>query len=53
MREIKFRGFGTFDVRTRAERKGLNPRTGEEIQLPAHKIAHFVAGRDLRYALKS
>lgn len=32
-------GFGTFSVKERAERKGRNPQTGEEITIPARKVA--------------
>ena len=46
-------GFGTFSVRTRAGRKGRNPRTGQELMIPAHKTAKFSAGKGLREAVKS
>ena len=38
-------GFGTFEVKTRAARKGLNPRTKEEIDIPASKAPAFTAGK--------
>jgi DNA-binding protein HU-beta len=41
-------GFGTFQVRSRAARKGINPQTKAEIQLPAHKAAVFTAGKGLK-----
>ncbi len=41
-------GFGVFQVRERAARKGRNPRTGEEITIPARKIVHFKAAKQLR-----
>lgn len=34
-------GFGTFSVKTRAEKKGRNPRTGEEITIPEKKVIVF------------
>jgi DNA-binding protein HU-beta len=45
-------GFGTFSVRTRAGRKGRNPRTGRELMIPAHKTPKFIAGKGLREAVK-
>ncbi len=41
-------GFGTFSVKERAERKGRNPQTGEEITIKAAKIPSFKAGKTLR-----
>ncbi len=38
---VTLRGFGTFRVRERAARKGRNPRTGEEITIPASKVVSF------------
>ena len=40
-------GFGTFMVVERAARKGRNPRTGEEIEIPAKKIVKFKPGSNL------
>ena len=44
-------GFGTFYVGEHAERKGHNPKTGEEIPIAAAKSPHFRAGRALKVAL--
>lgn len=44
-------GFGTFAVKQRAARKGINPRTGEILEIPAHKAPHFKAGKTLRSAV--
>lgn len=41
-------GFGTFSVKERAERKGRNPQTGEEITIAAAKIPSFKAGKSLK-----
>lgn len=41
-------GFGTFEVRERAARKGRNPKTGEEIQIAASKSINFKAGKTLK-----
>jgi len=44
-------GFGTFAVKDRAERKGRNPQTGEEITIKAAKIPSFKAGKSLKDAV--
>ncbi len=41
-------GFGTFQVRQRKARKGVNPQTREAINIPAKKVPKFVAGKGLR-----
>ncbi len=41
-------GFGTFSVKQRAERKGRNPQTGNEIIIKAAKIPSFKAGKTLK-----
>ncbi|MGN0528184.1 MAG: HU family DNA-binding protein [Eubacterium sp.] len=45
-------GFGTFDVKERAARTGLNPRTKEKIEIPAAKVPGFKAGKALKDAVK-
>ncbi|MED4213037.1 HU family DNA-binding protein [Priestia megaterium] len=50
--KIQLVGFGTFEVRERAERTGRNPQTGEIMQIPASKIASFKAGKELKQAVK-
>lgn len=40
-------GFGTFSISARAARKGRNPQTGKEINIPAKNIVKFKAGKDL------
>lgn len=45
-------GFGTFMLRSRAERKGRNPQTGAEIQIPATKTPGFTAGKSLKRLVK-
>ncbi|NSW92848.1 MAG: HU family DNA-binding protein [Firmicutes bacterium] len=45
-------GFGTFEVRERAERKGRNPQTKEEILIPASKAPVFKAGKGLKEKVK-
>lgn len=44
-------GFGTFDVKTRAARTGLNPRTKTPVQIAATKIPAFKAGKALKDAV--
>jgi DNA-binding protein HU-beta len=44
-------GFGTFTVRTRAARQGLNPQTREAIQIKASKNPAFKAGKALKDAV--
>ena len=46
-------GFGTFEVRDRAARKGRNPQTGDEIQIPATKVPAFKPGKGLKDAVKN
>jgi len=50
--KIQLIGFGTFEVRERAERTGRNPQTGETMQILASKIASFKAGKELKQAVK-
>ncbi len=45
-------GFGTFMVRKRASRKGRNPQTGAEIQIPSTKTPGFTAGKSLKRIIK-
>ena len=49
---VTLTGFGSFKVANRAARVGRNPRTGQEIQIPASKAATFSAGKALKDALK-
>jgi DNA-binding protein HU-beta len=44
-------GFGTFSVKARAERKGRNPQSGEEITIKAAKTPTFKAGKSLKDAV--
>ena len=50
--KVVITGFGTFMVRTRAERKGRNPQTGETIQIPNKKTPGFTAGKTLKRLIK-
>ncbi len=44
-------GFGSFDVRDRAERMGCNPQTGEKIRIPATRRPVFKASKILKEAI--
>ncbi len=50
--KVQLIGFGNFEVRERAARKGRNPQTGKEIQIPASKVPAFKAGKALKDAVK-
>lgn len=50
--KVVITGFGTFIVRKRAARKGRNPQTGAEIQIPATKTPGFTAGKSLKRLIK-
>jgi len=45
---VQLAGFGTFEVRERAAREGLNPRTKEKISVPACKTPAFKAGKQFK-----
>lgn len=49
--KVQLVGFGAFEVKTRAERIGRNPKTKETIQIPASKTPVFKAGKALKDAV--
>ena len=49
---VNFTGFGTFSPSARAARQGVNPRTGERVQIAATIVPKFSAGSQLKAALK-
>ena len=49
--KVQVVGFGTFEIRERAARKGRNPQTKEEIRIPASKAPVFKAGKALKNAV--
>ena len=51
--DVRIVGFGSFSVANRAASTGRNPRTGEEIQIPASKQPKFKAGAPLKRAVNS
>ena len=50
--KVQLIGFGNFEVRERAARKGRNPQTGEEIDIAASKVPAFKPGKALKDAVK-
>ncbi|MDR1467009.1 MAG: HU family DNA-binding protein [Oscillospiraceae bacterium] len=51
--KVQLIGFGTFDVRHRAERKGRDPRTNKTITIKASKAPVFKAGKQFKEAVSS
>ena len=49
--KVSLVGFGTFEVKQRAERIGRNPRTQEQITIPASKTPVFKAGKSFKDAM--
>lgn len=49
--KVQLIGFGSFEVKERAERTGRNPRTNEQITIPAAKLPQFKAGKAFKDAL--
>ena len=45
---IEIRGFGTFSVNVRPPRVGRNPKSGQEVAVPAKRVPHLKPGKDLR-----
>lgn len=50
--DISFTGFGKFSVADRGARQGVNPQTGERIQIAASRVPRFSAGSSLKKAVK-
>ena len=48
---VQLVGFGTFSVKDRKARTGRNPKTGEELSIPASKVPSFKAGKNLKERL--
>jgi len=51
--KIELRGFGSFRIRQRGSRKGRNPKTGEQVDVPAKKIPYFKPGKELKELINS
>jgi len=50
--KVTITGFGTFSTSKRAARAGVNPRTGEKIQIKATVVPKFKAGKSLKDAVR-
>lgn len=50
--KVQLIGFGSFEVKTRAARKGRNPQTKQEITIPASKVPSFKVGAAFKNAIK-
>jgi len=50
--KVALPGFGIFSLSHRAARAGVNPKTGEKLQIPAMKVAKFKAGKALKDAVR-
>ncbi|MDM7861109.1 integration host factor subunit alpha [Alteromonas sp. ASW11-36] len=46
--QVKLSGFGNFDLRTKNERPGRNPKTGEDIPIKARRVVTFRPGQKLK-----
>jgi integration host factor subunit beta len=46
--KVELRGFGSFRIRERNARIGRNPKSGEQVEVPAKKVPFFKAGKELR-----
>ena len=51
-KKVQLVGFGNFEVRERAARKGRNPQTGEELDIPATKVPAFKPGKGFKEVVK-
>lgn len=51
--EVALTGFGTFSTSDRAARQGVNPKTGEKIQIAATTVPKFKSGKALKDAVKA
>ncbi len=49
--KVQLVGFGVFDVKARGTRMGRNPKTKEEIEIPASRVPQFKAGKALKEAV--
>jgi integration host factor subunit beta len=49
--KIELRGFGSFRIRQRGARTGRNPKTGDQVQVPAKRIPYLKPGKELKELL--
>ncbi len=45
---IEIRGFGSFQIKIREAREGRNPKTGQEVRIPAKRTPFFKVGKELK-----
>ena len=51
--QVKLSGFGNFELRTKGQRPGRNPKTGENVTIKARRVVTFKAGNKLRQKIAS
>ena len=51
--DIKFSGFGNFQLKDKSPRPGRNPRTGEDVEISARRVVTFKSGQKLKEAVKT
>jgi DNA-binding protein HU-beta len=51
--KVSLTGLGIFSVKEKKARIGRNPKTGEQVQIPAKKAAKFTAGKELKALLQA
>ena len=49
---VKLSGFGNFELRTKSERPGRNPKTGEEIPIKARRVVTFQSSQKLKTSVE-
>jgi integration host factor subunit alpha len=52
-KEVKLSGFGNFELRSKNQRPGRNPKTGEEIPISARRVVTFRPGQKLRLRVEA
>jgi len=50
---VELRGFGAFSTRHRESRRGRNPRTGENVDVPEKRVPYFKPGKEMRARLNT
>ena len=51
--EVELRGFGSFRFRGRGPRRARNPKTGEQVNVPARKVVYFKPAKSLKELINS
>ena len=46
--KVELRGFGSFRIRHREPRRGRNPNTGDQVNVPSKRVAYFKLGKELK-----